>query len=394
LISSKLFAKALGTRKKKNKLPFHLQVICFLLRPLCQRRGAFCFVATPDRPWGCNLEAYFMHLHAMPNIRLIYILNLSTTPSAEIVDETLELPIPVNVVSRNERLRLLQCIIRSEIFFLGDYPDYRIPGKKINLWHGIPLKKIGVLQNKKWKKLGRRFSNVISAASKLDQNNMSLAFNMENERVIPSGLPRHDWIMGKLKTPRRFDRQLKELAELLDNRKLVLYAPTFRDESRDALPLSIDKIEKWADFLKNNGYILGIRSHVTSKFIINSKELGILDLSGDKYHHIEAVYQLTEILVTDYSSVCLDFMLTNKTIIGLDLSKIPYDRGFINDLSLSFPGHFFRDFDLFLNYLSKLISKPEDDHLKFDYSFQKNLFLGEYEGNACPKLTELICNKP
>ena len=54
--------------------------------------------------------------------------------------------------------------------------------------------------------------DVISAASKMDQSNMAQAFNMGLERVLPCGLPRHDWIAGNLKLPIRFNQQLECLA--------------------------------------------------------------------------------------------------------------------------------------------------------------------------------------
>ena len=47
-------------------------------------------------------------------------------------------------------------------------------------------------------------------------------------------------------------------------------------------------------------------------------------------------------------------MLTNKVIIGLDPSGDRYERGFIGDFNLLFPGHFFNEFDVFLDYLKKM----------------------------------------
>ena len=82
-------------------------------------------------------------------------------------------------------------------------------------------------------------------------------------------------------------------------------------------------------------------------------------------------------------------MLTDKLIIGLDISR-SYDRGFINDFNTSFPGNFYYDFDLFLDDLGKVISNPNDEQYRFDYSYQKTLFLGSYNYNACSRLTELI----
>ena len=94
--------------------------------------------------------------------------------------------------------------------------------------------------------------------------------------------------------------------------------------------------------------------------------------------------------MTDYSSVSIDFMLTNKAIVGLDPSGDLYDRGFIGDFNLLFPGHFFNEFDVFLDYLKKIIQNPKGTEVQFDYSFHRRLFLGNYDNSACEKLTKSL----
>lgn len=384
-----MWVKKIGSKKKKSKgkIPFFLLIFSYLLRPLSKRKGVFCFVAPHKKPWGCNLEAYFLSLQERQVSRSIYILNFGTTPNKAIINETSQLDTDVTVIDRTDTWQLFKCVCLSEIFFLGDYSSNWLPGKKINLWHGIPLKKIGVLERPKYKKLAKRFKNVISAASKMDQSNMSQAFNMSLERVLPCGLPRHDWIAGDLKLPIRFNQQLDDLDNALVGRKLILYAPTFRDKNRNGLALSNSQLKKWSNYLQQEGYVLGMRLHTRSGAQLNFNELGVLDLSSEKFNHIEAIYRKTEILVTDYSSVSIDFMLTNKEIIGLDPSGDIYDRGFIGDFNLLFPGCFFNEFDLFLDYLKKIVQRPQSTETSFDYSFQRRLFLGDYDNDACKKLT-------
>lgn len=376
--------------KGKSKISIIMLILSYFLRPMMKKKGFFCFVATHKKPWGCNLEAYFLYLYNSPYVDTIYILNFGTTPNEVIIKETSKLNANVIVIDRSDTFRLFKCVCNTEIFFMGDYSDNWLPGKKINLWHGIPLKKIGTLQAPKYKKLSRRFKHVISAASKMDQNNMSQAFNMDVGNVIPCGLPRHDWIKGELKLPDRFNQQMKYLTDILEGRKLVFYAPTFRDKDRNRLPLTSEQLKKWSAFLQRQGYVLGMRMHTRSSAQLNFDELGIIDLSGEKFNHIEAIYKIAEILVTDYSSVSIDFMLTNKIIIGLDPSGDQYDRGFIGDFKLLFPGHFFYEFDLFLDHLQNIMKDPEGLDARFDYSFQKRLFLGNYENNACTKLTHAL----
>ncbi|MDA9013991.1 CDP-glycerol glycerophosphotransferase family protein [Porticoccaceae bacterium] len=382
--------KGLKSKKSKGKIPLLMLVLSYLLRPLMKKKSVFCFVATHKKPWGCNLEAYFLSLQASQIASCIYILNFGTTSNEVIINETSQLDANVAVIDRTDTWQLFKCVCLSELFFMGDYSSNWLPGKKINLWHGIPLKKIGVLQTPKYKKLAKRFNNVISAASKLDQNNMAQAFNMGHERILPFGLPRHDWIAGDLTLPVRFNKQLEDLDTILAGRKLILYAPTFRDKNRNGLALTDNQLKIWADCLKQQGCVLGMRLHTRSGAQLNFDELGVLDLSSEKFNHIEAIYRKTEILVTDYSSVSIDFMLTNKVIIGLDPSGDRYERGFIGDFNLLFPGHFFNEFDVFLDYLKKIIHKPQSSEVQFDYSFQRRLFLGSYDNNACRNLTNSL----
>lgn len=378
------------TNKSKYKISLLMLFFSYLLRPFTKRKGVFCFVAQHSKPWGCNLEAYALYLQANPCTRTLYILNMGETPQEDIANEFSQFNSNVQVIDIKEKFLVFKCVCQAETFFFGDYVGHGIPGEKINLWHGIPLKKIGVLQADKYKKLGRRYKNVISAASKMDQMNMSKAFHMGFERVIPCGLPRHDWILGDLHLPLRFQSQLEKLSNILADRKLVLYAPTFRDKDHQVFPLSKIQLKKWAELLSRKGYVLGVRLHLISRSQLDLDELGIIDLSGDNFNHIEAIYRSTEILVTDYSSVSIDFMLTNKLIVGLDPSEEKYDRGFIGDFDVLFPGHFFNKFDLFLDYLQQIIDNPERSEERFDYSFQKRLFFGNYENDACKKLTETL----
>jgi CDP-glycerol glycerophosphotransferase (TagB/SpsB family) len=377
-------------KKSKGKIPLLIVILSYLIRPLTKKKGVFCFVATHKKPWGCNLEAYLLSLHEGQIARCIYILNFGTTSNESIINETSQLNANITVIDRSNTWRLFKCVCKTDIFFMGDYSNNWLPGKKINLWHGIPLKKIGVLQTPKYKKLAKRFNNVISAASKMDQSNMAQAFNMCLERVLPCGLPRHDWIAGDLKLPMRFKQQLEDLDNILAGRKLILYAPTFRDKDRNGLALTCSQLKKWADFLQKESYVLGVRMHTRSGAKLNFDELGVIDLSSKKFNHIEAIYRRAEILVTDYSSVSIDFMLTNKVIVGLDPSGDLYDRGFIGDFNLLFPGHFFNEFDVFLDYLKKIIRNPKGTEVQFDYSFHRRLFLGNYDNSACEKLTKSL----
>jgi CDP-glycerol glycerophosphotransferase (TagB/SpsB family) len=385
-----LLKKILFIDEDNPKLPYLYRFLIFFIRPLIQKFGVTCFVSCPNKPWGCNLEAFVCYLLSKPEQKKIYILNFGTTPSDEISRQYPNYSVKIKVIDISMPLALLKCICETNIFFVSEYENYRLPAPIVNLWHGIALKKIGTFQRKKYKKLGRKFKQVICAAAQMDQCMMAHAFGMAIDRVIPSGLPRHDWMAGRIDFPLRFKEQVKKLKILIGDKKLVLYAPTFRDENRDLLPLTINQFHQWATLLAKHGYILGIRTHLIAQLTIKRNHPNILDLSGSIYHHIEAIYPLTSILVTDYSSVCIDFMLTGKPIIGLDPSELDYSRGFILDFDTLFPGKFYTNFSIFLQECEKLIVNPNLPLNHFDYTLQKKLFLGHYQHNACETLYEKL----
>ena len=84
--------------------------------------------------------------------------------------------------------------------------------------------------------------------------------------------------------------------------------------------------------------------------------------------------------MTDYSSLCLDFMITEKPILGLDLEKTGYSRGFLLDFDLLFPGDFHRSLDELFIALDAIFSCETAD---VPYQLHKKIFLGDYNGDAC-----------
>ena len=53
-----LLKKMLFINKDNPKLPYLYRFLIFFIRPLIQQTGVTCFVACPNKPWGCNLEAF------------------------------------------------------------------------------------------------------------------------------------------------------------------------------------------------------------------------------------------------------------------------------------------------------------------------------------------------
>ena len=376
--------------EKKPKILTIVKIFAKIFGRFFTSRDTVALVLHPNKPLGCNIEALLCALLESEKCNHIYILNFARIDPSVFDEEDYSKHPKITIINSHNFLLLFRCVLECKKFIVGDVADYNLPGEKINVWHGVPLKNIGTFQSEKNKKFGKKFHEVISAQSKMDKTTMSVAFNLPMERVLDFGLPRHDWLMGTIKKPQRYLGSTQLIQSKLINRKLMLYAPTFRDEDRNGFPLSPEQLVQWAQVLERHNWVLGIRAHVVSRPNIEQCQSNILNLSGEEFNHGEAVLECSDVLVTDYSSICLDFSLLDRPILGLDVSFEPYSRGFLLDFDTLFPGQFYRDFPDFLKKVEQIIVDEHARKISSKAVMAKKLFLGGYHGDASKKLVDFL----
>ncbi|MCC3237541.1 CDP-glycerol glycerophosphotransferase family protein, partial [Pediococcus acidilactici] len=166
------------------------------------------------------------------------------------------------------------------------------------------------------------------------------AFGYQNE-ILEIGYPRND----ELAQPNAAKiRQLKEKLGISLDKKVVLYAPTYRDnqfftKGKYAFSLPFD-LAKLRDTLGEDTVLL-LRMHY---LIANAVDLtGVEDFAIDvsNYPDVADLYLAADVLVTDYSSVFFDYAYLKRPIVFF-----PYDyetyrdelRGFYLDYQKDLPG--------------------------------------------------------
>ncbi|MGB8454204.1 MAG: CDP-glycerol glycerophosphotransferase family protein [Anaerocolumna sp.] len=213
---------------------------------------------------------------------------------------------------------------------------------KINLWHGIPLKKINMDNkfdpvrnpNTKWKKVKyalRRISDekpshYVLTTSKFLVPIFSSAF--ATKKVISCGYPRNDILTSteieNVLTQIENDILNEIIARMnqLKNAKIILYMPTFRESESDFFDM-LDE-QAFDDFIKQKNIILCIKPHPKSKVKmeyskLESANIIMIDAEADPYVYLS----YTDALITDYSSIYFDYLLLDKPIIFFcyDLDK-------------------------------------------------------------------------
>lgn len=210
------------------------------------------------------------------------------------------------------------------------------------------------------------------------------AFGVPREKVLPLGAPRTDEFFKNLNEERlraEFDKVYPECK----CKKLVLYAPTFRDDRADDAKLleSID-IEAFNDRFGED-YRLLIRLH--PQVHTSSADLtGATDVGG--YKKLNTLIRLADIMVTDYSSICMDFAFLEKPIYfyAFDLEKYASDRSFYEDYESYVPGPVARDFQTLLNLINTNVAQSYTRRMS---DFKAHNF-GNPDGNSAKKVVDTI----
>lgn len=232
----------------------------------------------------------------------------------------------------------------------------------VNLWHGIPLKRLLCAANEATRKhtdrvpyrtLERtRYAGLV-ASSDVDSYAMAAMFHPLNyQQVWLTGLPRNDFLlMPEERLPHYLRHSLQRLRSALGGRRLVLYAPTYRQTkiSPDAhyYQFSADEIAQLKALLREHDAVLGFRPH----YFRNGERgfnLGgyldhdlLLDLSTAVHPEFSAVARECAVLVTDYSSVYIEAVFLGRPAVcfAYDLEHYRSQQdGLLYDLSLAFPG--------------------------------------------------------
>lgn len=363
-----------------------------------------------------NQRAMFEHVKADPAIRKIIFYR------GQREDFQIEDAVNYEIVEHGT-LRSLRLLARCKVVFLTHSVsmDFSLRwGAKafsilklsmrrrvvVNLWHGIPLKRLlyaaneGTRQHtdrvpyRRQERLG--YAGLI-ASSDIDSYAMAAMFYPLNyQQVWRTGLPRNDFLScAAERLPRYIRESLARIRALKRGRKLVVYAPTYRqtDVSAQAhyYQFSPNEIQVLKEILHRHGAVLGYRPHYfkNSSAYFNLDQYidgeDIIDLSQAAVPEFSAVARECDVLVTDYSSVYIETLYLGKPAVcfAYDLENYQTEQdGLLYNMDLAFPGPVCRDFDTVLREVDALLgsrSQTVDEH---QATAQKLFFAHRDHGNA------------
>lgn len=247
----------------------------------------------------------------------------------------------------------------------------------INLWHGVPLKKIALLDpNLKkaariyFKKIfSENYTYILTTSHELIPL-MARSFAVSEDKIKVWGQPRNDGLFQKNDCREILGQLFPDLPEYT---KTVLYAPTFRDYGQVQLfPFKDFDQEQLEAFLDEKNMLLFIRTHVAEQGSA-APYLGkrIRFLGNEQAEDVTGILNIFDCLITDYSSIYIDYLLTDKPMIFLPYDRQQYldGRGMNFDYDDVTPGPKPETFNDFLDALS-----PKEDFWKSERTRVNRLF--------------------
>ena len=237
---------------------------------------------------------------------------------------------------------------------LGDVNRYANGGAfVVQLWHGIPLKRIGLdspattqVPNVPGAPLLRRAVGllyrgaaqrirVLPAASHRSRGRLESAFGLGDDRVVVTGEPRVDVLSAGSAEDRRVAASAlldRALGALPPGARTILYAPTWRDGAADPAVPSASEWIRIIRVLEENDAILLVRSHPLGEggYTPPLPSRRVRMLGASLLSDVTPALAAVDALITDYSSLAYDAGLLRMPVLYLapDADEYARTRGF------------------------------------------------------------------
>ncbi len=223
----------------------------------------------------------------------------------------------------------------------------------VQTWHGTPLKRLGYdIASPSFASGSRYFdflANDVALWDLLISPNpfstpiLRQAFKYSGE-VSESGYPRNDALLAMVSDEAVLG-QVRERLGIQAGKRVAMYVPTWRDNQHDGtgrygLDFQLD-LTAAADRLADE-YVLLIRGHHLMEGWIRAASTRpgfVIDVT--RYPDINELLAVTDVLVTDYSSVMFDFAPTGRPMVFFTYDLVQYRdqlRGFYFDFEKEAPG--------------------------------------------------------
>lgn len=292
-----------------------------------------------------------------------------------------------------KKLATSRYVFLNDNFFPIAFMNFKSQTKVVQLWHAPGASKkfggsvAGPDELEMLRKISSNTDYLITSSKKIEDY-YAEAFQIDKSKIKPLGLPRLDYYfenhdVDKIKSDfcRRYGIDC--------NKKIILYAPTFRDERKYNNVFDYLDLRKFNEDLGDD-YILALRLHPKIRDFYDANiESGEEYVDCSDYESEQELMMISDMLITDYSSIMIEFAIFDRPILFFvyDLENyLATERGFYYDFEKTVPGK--------LVYTSdELIDAIKNDDFEKDKlsSFAKTQF-DEIDGQSSKRVVDFLLN--
>ncbi len=279
---------------------------------------------------------------------------------------------------------------------------------KVNFWHASILIKKLKYETVKYKEQSNIKKKISRTLDKMHQHQMYIASSIEYQNslindfgadiryIYLSGFPKASLFNNEL-SPLPYATIAHEIFKTtgfnITGKKIILYMPTYRDDSTVFSFLNMNK--KQNDLItqilnKFNAVILEKNHYVDSvirKIDTKTSKIDILNINNVKYIDIQEILFRSDMLITDYSSSYADFVLLDRPIIHYAYDYEYYknrDKGFYRDITQFAAGSITYDFESLISEILLNLEQPQLHKNTRDLFIKRFLIYNTY--NNCSNI--------
>ena len=319
-----------------------------------------------------------------------------------------KLPYPATQVKRFSLRYFYYMAVAKYFVFNVRQPKYiqkREGTVFLETWHGTPLKKLAFdmedntsasplykrdiyIQSRSW--------DYLIAPNQFSLDVFRSCFMYDGE-MLKTGYPRNDILHLDDRHQAELTSEIKQELGIPEDKKVILYAPTWRDDEfydhgqyKFTLQLDLEMLKREL----GDEYVVLLRTHY---FIVDSLDLTAFAgfaFNGSTYNDIARLYLISDILITDYSSVFFDYANLKRPMLFFTYDLEKYRdilHGFYIDMEENLPGPMLFTTEEIVDAIRNLPELEEKYREKYDVFYET--YCGWEDGNASQKVVEAVFGK-